>query len=129
LRRFGRVVLLDHLVVSTSCRRWNLSFLRSLSLYASNFVWLQIAGRPLWQGFPEIREAMAPARPPGLTRGDAPRVFTWGAAQRVTGVALVAALIAVGGYDTFAPWSNAFGRTYWEGSRRQRVVALTFDDG
>jgi peptidoglycan/xylan/chitin deacetylase (PgdA/CDA1 family) len=120
LRRFGRVVLLDHLVVSTSCRRWNLSFLRSLSLYASNFVWLQIAGRPLWQGFPEIREVLASARAPRLN---------WGAAQRVTAVALVAALIALGGYDTLSPWSNAFGKTYWAGSSRQRVVALTFDDG
>jgi peptidoglycan/xylan/chitin deacetylase (PgdA/CDA1 family) len=38
-------------------------------------------------------------------------------------------LIALGGYDTVSPWSNAFGKTYWEGSTRQRVVALTFDDG
>ena len=119
LRRFGRVVLLEDLVVSTSCRRWNLSFVRSLSLYISNFIWLQIAGRPLWHGFPEIREVIRAARPPRL----------WSAAQRATAVALVAALIALGGYDTLSPWSNAFGKTYWEGSTRQRVVALTFDDG
>jgi len=117
LRRLGRVVLLEDLVVSTSCRRWNQSFLRSIFLYASNFLYLQIMKRPLWRGFPEIREAALSSR-------------GWmGAARTGTVVTLLAALVALGGYDTFAPWSNAFGKTYWEGSTRQRVVALTFDDG
>ena len=119
LRRYGRVILLETLVVSTSCRRWNRSFARSLFLYASNFLWLQVAKRPLWRGFPEIRETVRAT----------PGWLSWDAARRVTAIALVAALIALGGYDTFAPWSNAFGKTYWEGSTRQRVVALTFDDG
>src|SRR5262249_52046451 len=104
---------------STSCRRWNRAFAKSIFLYASNFLWLQIVKRPLWRGFPEIRET---AR---ATSG----WLSWDAARRVTAIALIAALIALGGYDTFAPWSNAFGKTYWEGSTRQRVVALTFDDG
>lgn len=119
LRTYGRVILLDALVVSTSCRRWNRSFATSLFLYASNFLWLQVAKRPLWRGFPEIRET---ARLAGGW-------VSWSAARRVTAIALVASLVALGGYDTFAPWSNAFGKTYWEGSTRQRVVALTFDDG
>jgi peptidoglycan/xylan/chitin deacetylase (PgdA/CDA1 family) len=38
-------------------------------------------------------------------------------------------LVGLGGYDTFAPWSDAFGKTYWQGTRLRRVVALTFDDG
>jgi peptidoglycan/xylan/chitin deacetylase (PgdA/CDA1 family)/GT2 family glycosyltransferase len=118
LRRFGRVVLLDHLAVSTSCRRWNQSFVRSVFLYASNFLWLQIAGRPLWRGFPEIREvASAPGR------------LSWRAARTVTVVALLSSLVLFCGYDTLTPWSNAFGRTYWEGATDERVVALTFDDG
>jgi len=33
------------------------------------------------------------------------------------------------GYDAFAPWSNAFGKTYWFGPGKDKVVALTFDDG
>jgi len=70
LRPFGRVVLLERLAVSTSCRRWNQSFLRSALLYASNFVWLQIAGRPLWRGFPEIREARVSA---AASAGDSDR--------------------------------------------------------
>ncbi len=127
LRRFGRVVLLDRLAVSTSCRRWNQSFLRSVFLYASNFVWLQIAGRPLWRGFPEIREPAMAAEGPSLWL--LPRGFIWRSARRGTVAALLAALVALGGYDTFAPWSNAFGKTYWEGATTQRVVALTFDDG
>jgi len=137
LRRFGRVVLLERLAVSTSCRRWNRSFLRSVFLYASNFVWLQIAGRPLWRGFPEIREAPVARRASGpVPRRSLPVLgialpwsFSWATARTGTVVVLVATLVGVGGYDTFAPWSNAFGRTYWEGTTKQRVVALTFDDG
>ncbi len=123
LRRFGRVVLLDRLAVSTSCRRWNQSFVRSVFLYASNFVWLQIAGRPLWRGFPEIREAPA-SRVISL-----PWSFSWKLARAGTVVALLGSLVLLGGYDTLTPWSNAFGRTYWEGTTKERVVALTFDDG
>jgi peptidoglycan/xylan/chitin deacetylase (PgdA/CDA1 family) len=84
-------------------------------------VWLQIASRPLWRGFPEIREG-----PASLIL---PWVPSWRVARIGTVTALVVALVGLGGYDTFAPWSNAFGRTYWEGGREQRVVALTFDDG
>jgi peptidoglycan/xylan/chitin deacetylase (PgdA/CDA1 family)/GT2 family glycosyltransferase len=137
LRRFGCVVLLEDLCVSTSCRRWNQSFLKSLFLYASNFLWLQVARRPLWRGFPEIRER--PATP--LTSGHAPPREVWGfawvlrpglswkAARTGTFVVLTAGLVALGGYCTFAPWSNAFGKTYWEVATNRRVVALTFDDG
>ena len=126
LRRYGRVVLLDHLAVSTSCRRWNQSFVRSVFLYASNFVWLQIAGRPLWRGFPEIREA-----PPStvMSFGVLPWSFNVKSARTVTAVAVLASLVLLGGYDTLTPWSNAFGKTYWEGTTKERVVALTFDDG
>jgi len=118
LRRFGRVVLLERLAVSTSCRRWNRSFLLSVFLYVSNFIWLQIAGRPLWRDFPEIREGRA-----------TPGALIWSTTRTGTLVALLGSLVALGGYDTFAPWSNAFGKTYWEGPTEQRVVALTFDDG
>ena len=131
LRRFGRVVLLESLSVSTSCRRWNRSLLWSVFLYASNFVSLRLTHKPLWRGFPEIRERPASAGGAwGFSWGWGP---SWGlslrSARRATAVAIVGALVAVGAYDTFAPWSNAFGRTYWEGATKQRVVALTFDDG
>ncbi|HXL15405.1 MAG TPA: polysaccharide deacetylase family protein, partial [Methylomirabilota bacterium] len=134
LRKFGRVVLLERLAVSTSCRRWNRSFLRSVFLYASNFLWLQIAGRPLWRGFPEIREtpvagAGGPRRLVPVLGIVLPWSFSWASVRKGTVAVLVATLVGVGGYDTFTPWSNAFGRTYWEGATKQRVVALTFDDG
>jgi peptidoglycan/xylan/chitin deacetylase (PgdA/CDA1 family)/GT2 family glycosyltransferase len=137
LRRFGRVVLLESLSVSTSCRRWNQSFLKSLFLYASNFLWLQVAHRPLWRGFPEIRGGPAIA----LTsrRAQAREVLSfssflwpglsWKTARTGTVVALISGLVVLGGYDTFAPWSSAFGKTYWEVATKRRVVALTFDDG
>ena len=131
LRRFGRVVLLESLSVSTSCRRWNRSLLWSVFLYASNFVSLRLTHKPLWRGFPEIRERPASAGEVwGSSWGWGPsRGLSWKSARRATAVGLVGALVAVGAYDTFAPWSNAFGRTYWAGATKQRVVALTFDDG
>lgn len=137
LRRFGRVVLLESLSVSTSCRRWNRSFLRSLFLYASNFLWLQVAHRPLWQGFPEIRERPATRLTSGRASADEVWNFSsflwvgpsWKAARTGTVVAFIAGLVAFGGYNTFAPWSNAFGKTYWQAATKRRVVALTFDDG
>jgi peptidoglycan/xylan/chitin deacetylase (PgdA/CDA1 family)/GT2 family glycosyltransferase len=121
LRRFGRVVLLRDLSVSTSCRRWNRSLFSGIFLYASNFAWFQIARRPLWRAFPEIREAEAVPR--------ARPVPAWVTGRAGAMAAVAAVLIGVGGYDTFAPWSNAFGRTYWEAATHRRVVALTFDDG
>lgn len=125
LRRHGRVVLLETLPVSTSCRRWNLSLARSMFIYASNFVSLRLRGRPLWRGFPEIREVFrSPSPVPAFGWS-----FGWSAARASTLVALFALLVGLGGYDTFAPWSSAFGKTYWEGPTERRVVALTFDDG
>jgi len=51
-------------------------------------------------------------------------------APRAAGLA-VAALVLLGaaGWAAFAPWSSAFGPTYWSGPGRGRLVALTFDDG
>src|SRR5438093_5641408 len=98
LRRFGRVVLLESLSVSTSCRRWNRSLLWSVFLYASNFVSLRLTHKPLWPGFPEIRERPASA---GGAWG-----FSWGwgpsrglacrSARRATALALVRPLVAAG---------------------------------
>ena len=120
LRRLGRVVLLKDLPVSTSCRRWNRSFVSSVLLYVSNLASLQITKRPLWWAFPEIRE-----RPPA----SAARGTVWKTARAGALATALTGLAVLVGYDTFAPWSDAFGKTYWEATTAQRVVALTFDDG
>ncbi|HLQ65723.1 MAG TPA: glycosyltransferase [Candidatus Limnocylindrales bacterium] len=117
LRAHGRVVLLEDLRVFTSCRRWNRVLGRSLFLYATNFLSLQLRGRPLWRGFPDVRDRPAPAARARL----AP--LAWGIA------ALVATLVGTAVYDAVSPWSSAFGSTHWAGPHRDRVVALTFDDG
>lgn len=115
LRQFGRVVLLEDLPVYTSCRRWNRSLLHSSLLYASNFICFQVLRRPLWRAFPDIREDAVASL----------RLRAW---PTFIGACLFA-VVLLGGYETFAPWSNAFGKTYWSGATRKRVVALTFDDG
>jgi len=118
LRAFGEVVLLEDLPVYTSCRRWNRMLGRSLFLYATNFFSLELRGRPLWRAFPDVRE-IANHGPAGGRRWS----LRWAAA------ALVSAIVGIGLYDAVSPWSNAFGTTHWAGPNRDRVVALTFDDG
>ena len=150
LRAFGRVVLLEDLPVYTSSRRWNRSMPRSLFLYATNFVWFQTFHRPLWRTFPDIRDAEAAGEGAeavagvgaAASAGGGPGVGAGGdtsavAARRPawsrfgTGVAAgsLALFLAVAAYEAFAPWSSAFGTTYWNGATHRRVVALTFDDG
>jgi len=116
LRARGRVVLLEDLPVYTSSRRWNHLMVRSLFLYATNFLSLEFRKRPLWRAFPDVREKIVD---PGARR----RNLSWVAA----GVA--AAIVGLGLYDMISPWSNAWGGTHWAGATRDRVVALTFDDG
>lgn len=118
LRGFGRVVLLEDLPVYTSSRRWNCMMGRSLFLYATNFISLELRGRPLWRKFPDVRKPIdleAPARRRMPLR--------WAAA------AIVTCILGLGLYDVITPWSNAFGTSRWAGTTTNRVVALTFDDG
>jgi peptidoglycan-N-acetylglucosamine deacetylase len=119
LREFGQVVLLEDLPVYTSCRRWNRMLGRSLFLYATNFFSLELRGRPLWRAFPDVRDE-GPKKTPAGGR-------MW--SMRWAAAALVSAVVGIGVYDAVSPWSNAFGTTHWTGSNRDRVVALTFDDG
>ena len=126
LRRFGRVLLLEDLAVRTSCRRWNRALAVSCFLYATNFISLELRKRPLWWGFPDIREGVGSvgAGLHGGSRARAwPRVRAWSVA------ALVVFVACFGVYDAVSPWSNAFGITHWNGATDEKVVALTFDDG
>ena len=118
MRALGRVVLLEDLPVFTSSRRWNQMMGRSLFLYVTNFISLELRKRPLWRTFPDVREEAA---------GGARATRRW--SMRWVAAALTAAISAVGIYDTISPWSNAFGNTHWTGPSTERVVALTFDDG
>jgi peptidoglycan-N-acetylglucosamine deacetylase len=118
LRRFGRVVLLEDLPVYTSSRRWNCMLGRSLFLYATNFISLELRHRPLWRAFPDVRERCASEKPVRMRVS-----LRWAA------TALVSCVLGLGLYDAFSPWSNAFGTTRWAGGTTNRVVALTFDDG
>src|SRR5262249_1471348 len=74
----------------------------------------------LWHFFPNMRESAwgAGTNPVLWRRRYAPAL-----------AALVLFVVGLVGYDAFAPWSNAFGKTYWFGPEKDKVVALTFDDG
>ena len=118
LRGYGRVVLLEDLPVFTSSRRWNRMLGRSLFLYATNFLSLELRGRPLWRKFPDVREARVETPP-----HRAARRLKW------AGSVAASVLVGIGVYDAVSPWSSAFGGTHWNGPVAGREIALTFDDG
>ena len=119
LRQYGRVVLVGGDKVRTSSRRWNRTLVRSAFLFGSNFLWLRLFHKPLWHFFPNVREAAWPSSGRGV----------WRRRYAPTLAALLLFWIGFVGYTAFTPWSSAFGRTYWYGPEKDKVVALTFDDG
>jgi peptidoglycan/xylan/chitin deacetylase (PgdA/CDA1 family)/glycosyltransferase involved in cell wall biosynthesis len=129
LRPYGRVILLEDLYVHTSCRRWNRSLLWNLFLYASNFAALEIWRKPLWRGFPDIRESLGEQLAHRARLRAMARPQVWRPVRVWSLAAALSAVLAVGLYDMASPWSAAFGKTRWNGPSDDRVVALTFDDG
>ena len=121
LRQAGKVVLVRSLAVRSSCRRWNRAFLSNVFLFASNYVWSHVVGRPLWREFPPIRdEQVVTGAVPAVRRRHAVTAFGLAALVLVSFFAFEGAV---------SPRSSAFGKTYWNGATPGRVVALTFDDG
>lgn len=118
LRRVGRVIVLESLRVRTSSRRWNHSLLLNSFIYASNWIWFHAFGGPLYREFPVVRELLEPPRAKTRTTSRWRVAVTAGA---VLGLGAV--------YGALEPQSSAFGRTVWSGDTREKVVALTFDDG
>jgi peptidoglycan-N-acetylglucosamine deacetylase len=114
LRAAGRVLMLPSIRVRTSSRRWNRAFLANLWIFVTNFIWMRLFGRPLRRDFPVIREHLAPPR-----------------THRVRLAWAAGILILLGGLGeaAFSPRSSVFGKTYWHMPTREKVVALTFDDG
>lgn len=121
LRKAGRVVVLESLRVRTSSRRWNRSLLFNSFLFASNWLWFHIFRVPLYREFPAVRNGANAAGRPRPRRLDRRVVAGMWAA-----IVLLGAAVA---YGAFEPRSSLFGQTYWSGHTREKLVALTFDDG
>jgi peptidoglycan/xylan/chitin deacetylase (PgdA/CDA1 family)/GT2 family glycosyltransferase len=121
LRKIGWVTILESLRVRTSSRRWNRSFLINAFLYATNWGWFHAFGVPLYRDFPSVRDVSEPSTSSRPRRRRDLRVaaLTFAAAT----------LLCAAGYAALAPQSSVFGRTWWTGATREKVVALTFDDG
>jgi peptidoglycan/xylan/chitin deacetylase (PgdA/CDA1 family)/GT2 family glycosyltransferase len=119
LRTIGRVMVLESLRVRTSSRRWNRSFFVNAFIYATNWAWFHAFGVPLYRDFPIIRDHELPVT---VQRRRRDRRVAY-----LTCAAIV--LLCAAGYAALEPQSDAFGLTYWSGSSRQKLVALTFDDG
>ena len=121
LRKVGHVMILPTLKVRTSSRRWNKSLLLNSIIYVTNWCWFHVFRTPLYREFPVVRDRVVEAVP--VERSSARRRIK--VAMASAGMVLLAAV----GYSAFTPRSNAFGCTFWSGATRERVVALTFDDG
>ena len=115
LRGVGRVVVLATLKVRTSSRRWNKALVRNLFIYVSNFLWMKALRRPLWRDFPVVRESTPPPRRRRL--------------RLAAGVVAAALPFVWLGEGAFGPRGSIFGRTFWHGDTKEKIVALTFDDG
>ncbi len=114
LRAAGRVLMLPSIRVHTSSRRWNRALFANLWIFVANFVSMRLFGRPMQRDFPVIREHLL-----GPPRHRAR--LAWAAAILILLIGL--------GEAAFSPRSSVFGRTWWHVPTREKVVALTFDDG
>ena len=121
LRKAGRVVVVESIRVRTSSRRWNRSLLLNSFLFASNWLWFHVFGVPLYREFPAVRNGEKNSGPARAARS-VRRMVAWL-------LAAIGVLGAAVGYGALEPQSSLFGHTYWSGNTREKLVALTFDDG
>lgn len=119
LARIGEVRMLRHLRVSTSARRWNAHCFLNASLYAMNFLSLQLLNRPMFFDFPMVRQAPAPLASKSH----------WARWRAAYATGMFCALLGTFLFFGVWPSSSAYGKVYWRISTPEKLVALTFDDG
>ncbi len=114
MKRYGRVKFIRRLRVLTSARRFQAAPVREGLRYGLNFAWMVIFRRPLiWHFTPVRRSAEELER---QTRRRNRLSFT---------LAVVLALV----YLSAWPTSSVFGQITTHVHTKQKLVALTFDDG
>ena len=114
LRGHGRMVYRRGMAVSTSARRFQASPLREGGRYVLNYLWMALFDRPLFWHFAPIRQDAAE-----LARQE----------RRHTALTVLLSMIIFLAYLFLWPYSSDFGQDVVRGQTKQKLVALTFDDG
>jgi peptidoglycan/xylan/chitin deacetylase (PgdA/CDA1 family)/GT2 family glycosyltransferase len=121
LARVGKVSLLRDFCVSTSARRWNGHCLISTFVYALNFLFLHLLNRPAFFNFPAIR--VKPAEVHSTRAGHRARF------RLALAAGIFCAVMGTAVFLGIWPASSAYGKVYWNVPNREKLIALTFDDG
>jgi peptidoglycan/xylan/chitin deacetylase (PgdA/CDA1 family) len=114
LRAHGKILYDRTLPVTTSSRRYQAQPVRQVLRYTANYIWLMLFRRPLVWNFSAVRESEERLRVRGRWRN-------------VQAGTLATTLLAA--YLFLWPRSSDFGRVMSVVNTREKVVALTFDDG
>lgn len=121
LSRVGKVLMLKDFCVSTSARRWNSVCTASTLVYALNFLSLHLFNHPAFFNFPSVRILPTGAHPFRTTH--------WSRWRLAYAAGLLCALLGTTMFWGIWPSSSAYGKIYWHSPTRDKVIALTFDDG
>jgi peptidoglycan/xylan/chitin deacetylase (PgdA/CDA1 family) len=121
LGRIGKVKMITGLKVSTSARRYNQRLVVSTLVYGINFLGLQLLHRPIFFDFPAVRVGLLVG-----TRSQSAFLWKW---LTPCAIGLLFTLLGSGIFFAASPTTTVFGRVFWHLCTRNKVIALTFDDG
>jgi len=121
VRRLGKIVLKNSIKVATSARRYEASRLNEiLRFYFLNFFSLAFFHKPYSRRFTHIRSAHNPE-----VTAKKLKVLS----VIVGGLLLAVLVLLLVVRSATSPRGQLMGRNYWHVKTKQKIIALTFDDG
>lgn len=126
-REFGLIFDDGNLRVKTSARKFEREsgttrgFKGLLKVYLVNFWWFILFKKPRVNELKDIR-----------TKGEY-RILSQRSLKIIRlagyGIIIITIIILIGAWGFFQPKSQIFGKTYWGKKTKEKIIALTFDDG
>lgn len=121
VRKIGKILFLSDLKVITSARRYQASrALEIFKFYTLNFLSLTFLKKPYISQFRHIRSS----HDFKVTAGKLRSVSLF-----LTVLMIAFLFVASFIYAAVTPQSQLFGKVYWHKNTKDKIVALTFDDG
>ncbi len=120
MARVGKVRMLKNLKVSTSARRFNHHLLANLLVYGGNFLGLQFLRRPLFFNFPDAR---------GTIQKSTRHLVHYKKPAALYGISFLVALWTLTTLSHAWSENGSLGRYVKHVETKEKVIALTFDDG